>query len=442
MGLGERGYVFTLVTSMMVIIILSLVMFQTQVFSPSFEDTLTRISLNELHYFVEALKKDAGRACAISGQRSAAYAIDHVIKTNDTFRDYVMKNCTEFNYYTTGIEAALAELMVCGTLENTATPAVGISGYMENNTVLAWVREANANQTSGLPYNVTVRFKNMSMALYDSWHYVILTEFDFVVQDTSDIRNVYSGYNIPVTSVVDVSIMEDPSNYMRSGIPSMIRRFRECNKTLEVNGSVLDMWIDDGCYNSAGGLYNSPSFFDRLEGSIILDDKFVDRAGVILGKLGETPDDIGLESLVNLDLLVEYNFTVDSNLSQVDYQYWNRVPGICTVDEMYGHPSFRLDIDHAIKYDVKGLNCFVGVTQDMGNDKYSPGSLTIPNGTKVTWVEQFGVGHRLVSSPSAWAGTENLPSGGSFQWVFDRPDNYVITCADHGGMFILHVTGE
>ena len=122
MVLGGRGYIFTMVTSMMVLIILSLVMFQTQVFTPAYEDTLTKISLNELHYFVEALKKDAGRAGAISAQRSAAYTIDHIIKTNESFAGYVMSNCTEFNYYATGVEAAFAN-----TGSVVLTPAPGRS---------------------------------------------------------------------------------------------------------------------------------------------------------------------------------------------------------------------------------------------------------------------------------------------------------------------------
>ncbi|MBD3387388.1 MAG: hypothetical protein GF416_00355 [Candidatus Altiarchaeales archaeon] len=443
MVLGNRGYVFTLITAMLVLIILSMIMFFTEVSAPSYEDSSNRMSVDELHFYVESVKKDASRAISISGQRASAYAIDHIILTNETYGGYAMDNCTGFNYSLSGVEAALAELMVCGTLDNAEEPTGNIRKYMLNNTVLSWTRRMGVNQTGGLPYNVTVKFRNMSMGQYDPWHYVIVSEFDLLVRDLSS-NNEYRGYGIPVVSTVDVSTLEDPSFHIQYDIPAELRILEECGREGVVDGEVLDLWIDEGCYHGSGNRYNAPSFFDRLEGRTSLSQKYVLRSRELLEDLGYEIEEIGLESLVNVDFLRDYNVSVNTNLSQVDYMYWNGVESTCGVSGMEKHPNFRIDVDHAVKYGVRGLNCEVGIDQDLDlEDFFTPDTITVPVNTTLTWVDHSGVdgGHELYIIPNAWVGTKNVPANGRFQWFFNETGDYTVICTseDHDGFFPIHV---
>lgn len=436
MGLGSRGYVFTLVTTMLILIALSLAFFYTAISSPAYADVSNRMDLDELHYYVESLREDAGRAFAISGQRATAYAVNHVILTNETFDGYVMENCTSFRYHVDGVEAALAELMVCGTLENTVQPATDIRKYMRNNTVLDWTDRVDA-----VGYNVTVEFRNMSIALYEPWHYAIVSEIDLTVLDESS-GNRYIGRGLPVTSIVSIEPLEDPMHYTTTGVPAAIHGFKRCPDTGVVNGSVLDDWIDSGCYLPSTTEYDAPSFFDRMEGRANLSSKFLDRAADTLFMVGDRPGNISLESLVNLDLLSEYNVSVNGNLSQVDYLYWSNVSSRCTVEGMTRHPGFRLDIEHATEYGVRGLNCLATVTHDGGTDLFIPPRMTVPVDTTVTWVEAAGVEHHLVAigfGGDAWEGDRTLHAGSSFKWLFNETGTYTVVCADHDGDFHLDV---
>ena len=58
----DRGYIYTLVTITLILILLSLLVFYFQVSKPSFSTTVTSIRTDELHYFIEAVKKDFARS--------------------------------------------------------------------------------------------------------------------------------------------------------------------------------------------------------------------------------------------------------------------------------------------------------------------------------------------------------------------------------------------
>jgi len=441
MVLGDRGYVFTLLTALMVMLILSMTSFYSEVAAPSYDDTNKKISLVELHYFVESLKKDATRAISISSQRAATYATDHIIVTNETFRNYGMKNCTEFRYFANGSEAAIAELMVCGTLNAAKQPVGDISIYMENNTVTYWIGRTNAKR-QGIRYKTTVFMRNMTMALYDPWHYIVVTEMDFFIEDEAG-GNIYRGTKVPLTSVVDVTSLEDPMQHAHFGVPTSVRTYRRCEPSIVVNGSVLESWIDRGCYLPSSKDYNAPSYFDRLEGNTNLSMKFLERSWDMLRVYNYTTDEIGLESLMDLDLVQAYNVSVNLNLSQVDYMYWGGEDGRCTVDDMKRHSGFKIDFNHGMKYQVKGLVCRIDVGYDIfeTRDSINPREITVPKGTTILWVEKTGTEHKLWA-PEAWEGEVALTPGGSHQWTFPEPRDYTITSTppdNNYGVQVIHV---
>lgn len=427
MDVGNRGYVFTLITAVMILTTLSLLIFYTEVASPSYADASNKMSLDELHYFVESLREDASRAISISGQRSATFLIDHIILTNETFAGYRYDNCTTFNYTTRGVEAALAELMVCGTLDNTAKPTRRLDEFMGGNTIGDWMDRVKENQTGGLPYTVDVELMNFTMAQYDPWHFVVVSRFDFVVNDTTS-QNTYTGYEDIVTSVVEINSMEDPTYHVKFGVPKTIPRFSECDIVLDITGPVLDDRIDEGCYVAVPNHYRAPSFFDRLEGNDYLSNRFIEQSFEVMSDLGHVPDDIAFASLINLNLLREHDIEVNGNLSQVDYMYWNEFETTCRVDEMSRHAGFRLDTKHAQLWEITTLNCMVDVRNE-GSDAFDPVLMAVPLNTTITFLEKSGLPHTLYETHDLW-GEATLRPGGTFSWKFKDSGGYTVTCTD------------
>jgi hypothetical protein len=417
MVLGDRGFLLTLATVMMSLVILSLILFYTDVTSPTFDDSTNKMSINELHYYAESLKNDASRATAISAQRAASYAIQHVIGTNETMRNYGMANCTGFTYYANGSDAAISELMLCGTLNHAVKPKTDIEAYMKNNTIQDWIGRVNGTRFP--PFKTRIVFRNMSLAQVDSWHYAVIAEYDIEITDLGT-GNAFRAYSTPIMSVIDISTMEDPLQHVRFGVPASVKLFSECPSTTVVNGSVLDGWIDEGCYHSAARERNSPSFFDRLEGNSNLTLKYVDRSSTLLAHYNYTLGEMGLEGLVNAELLKAYNAPFDGNLSQVDYMYMNGIPSSCSVDGMKKHPDFRVDVQHAMDYDISGLDCSVDVFRDGGSGAYTfvPQAITVPEKTVISWVERAGISHDVYAS-GIWAGTRTLNPSGRLQYGFN-----------------------
>jgi len=416
MGVGERGYIMTLTTSLMIITVLSLVLFYLDASSPSMEDASDMMTLSEMHYYAASLKKDAGRAVTIAAQRAATYATNHVMLTGEDFGGYGMRNCSDYNYSMVGSGAAIGELMVCGTLLNAVQPTSDIGMYMENNTINEWVNKTNNNR--GLPYTTTVRFRNLTLAMYDSWHLVVVSEFDFNITDPTG-RNGYRYYYSPIISLVDIKALEDPMQDVRFGLPTAARTYDACESARVVNGTVLDGWVESGCYHSAPSYLNSPSFLDRLEARVNLSDKGFRHSGEVMAAMNYTLGDIGLESMVNLDGLRTYGYLGNGNLSNVDYMYWNGINSTCMVKGMEKHPGLRIDWQHSKFYGVVGLTCTVDVTTGgLGEAVFYPTDVIVPYSSEVVWVEKSGSSYS-VTSGLLWSGVRSLPAYGALAQPFN-----------------------
>lgn len=359
MKMSDKGYIYTLVSVVLLLILLSLVFLYVEVSRMQAESTVKSIATDELHYFVESVKEDFSQAVYISGRRASSYAIDSVISTGEGLYDYSMVNCTPgFNYSGVGAQAAIAELMYCGTLYGSGTGEISV--YMVNNTVRDWV---NRTREKALQLNYDLRemeLRNLSIMPYDAFHYMVVGVFDIVIYDRLG-EVSYDGYSTPVVALVDVTGLEDPLFYTQTRNPALVRQFRECSPVAVVTGTVLDSWVDTGCYHSSSQEYAAPSFFDRLDGNLSLKDKYVGQSLQLANELGTTPQPIGLESLINLDEFIEYNTTVDVTDTWVDYLYWQNIDGNCTIAGMIYHPQLHLDWEHINKYEVVGRRCGHGV---------------------------------------------------------------------------------
>ncbi|MFH1404122.1 MAG: hypothetical protein ABIH11_07630 [Candidatus Altiarchaeota archaeon] len=428
MGIDDRGYIYTLITVGAILMIFSLVLFYFNTEERPINERVSRLTMDELYYFVESIKKDAERSTSIVAQRATTYAINHIIEHNENLNDYVMRNCSEFHYHINGSQAAIAELMYCGTFKGSRT---GPARYMENHTMRDWILKVQ-NISQNMSYTADIRFRNLSIAPYDSLHFIVVGRWDMYVRDVHG-RTFYSINNMPVFSVVPLDTLEDPSFHLHDGLPSMTRHINKCERPRIVNGSVMDSWINTGCYMPRENYVNAPSIFDRMEGRDTLSVKYVDQSHETAVELHYSPKGIAMESLLDLEELSSFGINVDYNKSQVDFMYWLDTPAYCTVSGMQ-HNRFRIDVQHAVDYGIEGLECTIIVTNETGVDVFMPAVMTVPVNTTIFWATPADERHLLSIIPDVWEGDVELLSSSTFSWKFTEPEVYRINCLslDHG----------
>lgn len=74
-----------------------------------------------------------------------------------------------------------------------------------------------------------------------------------------------------------------------------------------------------------------------------------------------------------------------------------------------------------------------GVTISIENYAFGEGTLTIPAGTTVTWVNNDVDGHTTTSDTGLWDSGE-MPQGATASFTFTDPGTYPYSCLDHPGM--------
>jgi plastocyanin len=77
-----------------------------------------------------------------------------------------------------------------------------------------------------------------------------------------------------------------------------------------------------------------------------------------------------------------------------------------------------------------------GNTVFIKNFAFDPSTLTVKSGTVVTWINQDGASHAIVSdtgSPAAFS-SDSLSSGASYSFTFTQPGTYTYHCSIHPSM--------
>lgn len=69
----------------------------------------------------------------------------------------------------------------------------------------------------------------------------------------------------------------------------------------------------------------------------------------------------------------------------------------------------------------------------MQGSSFSPASITIQAGTKITWRNKDGMTH-TVTSDSGVFDSGNIPANGSYSYTFATPGSYPYHCNIHTGM--------
>jgi hypothetical protein len=419
----NRGYVYTLVVMTLILIIISLMSYYIVVTQPASDDILNRMRTDELHYFVESIKSDYARSVSITSQRSLVYLIDQSIKNNITFGGFTMgSNCTNIttvDYENNGSQAAMAEMILCGTLDD--RPVEG--GFMENHTLLDWNNRINARGAE-LNFLVNSTVRSLEVIPCDPWSFYVISKMDLTVYDLLN-HSYYKGYDLPVISIIRIEYLEDPLYATRTGRHDLIRYFTPCNSSnatsTAVNATTVEAWIDSECYLK-GVASTAPSFFDRLDGSLNADSKYIQQS-MRVGEFGLTQQPIGLESFIDVDGLLLHNLSADYNASWVDYYYWKHIPAYCSPMGLLSHRNFKIDSDHALAYRMQNLNCSILI-----GGSFIPYVLSVPLNTTVTWIQTNPIDSCILTvNARGWEPKELMPEE-QLSWPFNETGTYTMNC--------------
>jgi len=352
--MDNRGYIFTLVTVIMSLLLVSLYSFYVESSEPGIESLVNRVGTDELHYFVESLKKDFGRAMGTSARKSAIYATSWIMNSSLNLTGYVMRNCTAFNYshYANDSQAAIAELMLCGTLEGNIVPG------MVNNTLPNWTARVESQYRK---YSAEADVINLTLAMYDPWNFAAIA----LVRISANNRVAYYRNNDSIVSLVPIIGLEDPLHYLRTGEQDILPKFQSCQIPATVTGETINGWLDSSCYHESNLTYNGSSFFDRLDGNINLSEFYVNQSRALFNA-----SIIGLEGFSNVYELYIHDVlsdAVDVNLTWIDHRQWQQINGTCCVDGTREYPYvgdgdpdsviFLLEEEYITKYDIEGADC-------------------------------------------------------------------------------------
>lgn len=74
------------------------------------------------------------------------------------------------------------------------------------------------------------------------------------------------------------------------------------------------------------------------------------------------------------------------------------------------------------------------VTVDIKNFAFSPSTLNIKTGTKVTWVNNDSAPHTIVSDSGSLLDSQTLSTGQSFSFTFTEPGSINYHCGIHPSM--------
>jgi hypothetical protein len=212
---NRKGFLFTIAAIMLIVPLVYLIAFYGRVGETQMDDTVGKIRCDELHYYVEDVKRDTARALTVFGRRAAMLAIDDILQ-NESFLDtYEFKctseckvNCSNFEHPENGSEAAIAELIVCGTLYGNNVSS------MVNHTLVKW-KEKMIDEGELMDFNVNITPFAIDVVPVDSWHFAAILQNKISVSDKEGL--CYYSQNV-VTAVANTSIigLEDPMYMLKN----------------------------------------------------------------------------------------------------------------------------------------------------------------------------------------------------------------------------------
>jgi len=92
--------------------------------------------------------------------------------------------------------------------------------------------------------------------------------------------------------------------------------------------------------------------------------------------------------------------------------------------------------DAAMQQDQGGSGAMAVATGEIGIDNFSfaPSPMTVPVGTRVTWVNRDDVPHQIVSTEKRFASSPVLDTNQRYSYAFTSPGTYAYFCSIHPRM--------
>jgi len=228
---NRKGFFFTIGIIILLIPLLFLISYYTESSKTKREDAVTKIRCDELHYLVEDIERDMQRAVVIFGRRAVLYATGWVVDNrplgNYTFNCSVNcgLDCNEFSYDGNGSEAAIAELVACGTLNNTNVT------YMINHTLREWIDKIELHGR-GMHFNVNISLINLTVVPINAWEFSIIIWNNIKITDKSE-TCFYRETPIMVMSNTSIIGIEDPL-YPLNTLGRVTRYIQNCTTGLNI----------------------------------------------------------------------------------------------------------------------------------------------------------------------------------------------------------------
>jgi hypothetical protein len=231
--IGKKGFFFTVGVLLLLIPLILFVSYYVSKEKVSTEDVTGKIRCDELHYLVEDLQKDLSRATVIFGRRAAVYAVDSVVSSGESFGNYVFNcteacgvDCGEFTVGVNGSEAALTELVLCGTLFGSNAT------YMVNHTLSEWIDRITADASS-MAFNTSITVNEIQVIPYDAYSFALILNLSFEISDENGLC-FFEKESIVTESVSSITGLEDPLYALYTG-GDLLKYINNCSIEVDLN---------------------------------------------------------------------------------------------------------------------------------------------------------------------------------------------------------------
>lgn len=255
----QKGVFFTLAVILLIIPLLLLLSFYLNLSKTKVTEETEKMRCEELHYWVEDVKRDLQRAVVIFGRRAAIYSLGEVVDQGVGLGNYTFNctsqcgvNCAQFSYEDKGAEAALAELVLCGTFKGEAV------AYMENHTLNEWIKKIG-EEGSKMHYSTNLTLTNLKITPKDAWNFAILMNLEIKVNDEGQLC-FYQETPTSVMSITSIVGLEDPL-YPLNTNSQVIKYIHNCS--IEIN---LTKVVGSGSSGKGNGT-GIVVLYSNLEGS-------------------------------------------------------------------------------------------------------------------------------------------------------------------------------
>lgn len=315
--MNKKGFTYLISAIFLCAILFSVIVANDEYF---FRDT-QKIDSHRLVYmndFVKGFNQDYERAIHIASFRTMVALEDYVASTG---------------FFLNNTEESFKETVYNGTIEG--KPIV----IMNNSAIKDYIsRVEDISSRLGITINITVL--NIHLTQSDPWFIDVGAETRILINDS--LNTAYWEYNKTFFVSVPTDNLRDPiySTYTYNRLSNTIRKSNFTHLVgANNNTDNLTAHIENGYYIESD---KAPNFIMRFENNL-------------------TPNENGIESIVNINDISDQDIVVYPERIKVDYIYFNslnftKVCDFSPVNDTIENLEFILTQDRLEMYEVDGLS--------------------------------------------------------------------------------------